>query len=126
MIELSNATGGFAEMAREGSSGIRTSWQNMQTAIVKGVADVIGVVDKSLDSFGGISGVFDSMKGGIQVFFAWLVSAIPVAISFIQQLNPAFQAVHDFVVPLVQIIADYIMTAWGSWSLGGKKTIHEY
>ncbi|MCM3739239.1 tape measure protein [Oceanobacillus luteolus] len=118
LVELSNATGGFAEMAREGSSGIRTSWQNMQTAIVKGVADVIGVVDESLDSFGGISGVFDSMKGGIQVFFAWLMTAIPVAISFIERFNPAFQAVHDFIVITVQNIVSYVMTFWGmlvSW-----------
>src|SRR5690625_7557989 len=41
LIELSNETGGFADMAKESSTGIRTSWTNIQTAVVKGVADML-------------------------------------------------------------------------------------
>src|SRR5699024_5551036 len=41
LIELSNGTGGFAEVALDASKGIATSWQNIQTAIATGVANVI-------------------------------------------------------------------------------------
>ena len=62
LIELSNATGGFADMAKESTGGIATSWQNMKTAVVKGVADVIGAIDKSLGGVGSIAGIIDVFK----------------------------------------------------------------
>ena len=92
LIELSNATGGFADMARESSTGIATSWQNVQTAVVKGLADMIAAIDEGLSSFGGISGVFDSLKAGVNSFFNTVNALIPVLISgflsFINVLRP--------------------------------------
>src|SRR5690606_18653482 len=132
LIELSNETGGFADMAREGSTGIATSWQNIRTAIVKGVADVIGVIDESLASFGGISGVMDKVKSGIQTFFNFVVTNLPIVIDWfksvvdaVREWLPAFEegkgylqevftTMRDIAVPIFQEVVNFIMTVWGN------------
>jgi len=45
LIELSDGTNGFAERARTASGGIRTAWTNMNTAIVRGVTNIIEAID---------------------------------------------------------------------------------
>lgn len=48
IIELSTEVGGFADMAKEASGGIGASWTNMQTAITRGVANIIKSIDENL------------------------------------------------------------------------------
>lgn len=48
LIELSNETGGFADRALTASGGIRTAWSNMNTAVVRGVTNIITAIDKAL------------------------------------------------------------------------------
>lgn len=48
LIELNNQTGGFADRARTATSGIRTAWTNMNTAIVRGVTEIIAAIDAVL------------------------------------------------------------------------------
>lgn len=91
LIDLSEATGGFADMARESSTGIRTSWQNVKTSVVKGLADMIASIDGALSSFGGISGVFDSVKAGIQATFSWINANIPIAINLLKEVYNAIK-----------------------------------
>src|SRR5690625_1676507 len=59
LIEASDAQGGFADMALTASEGVRTSWENIKTAVVIGVTNVIEEIDKMLSDagFGGIHGV---------------------------------------------------------------------
>lgn len=102
LIELSTATGGFADMARESSTGIATSWQNVRTAVVKGLADMIDVIDQSLSSFGGISGVFDSLKVGVQTVFGWINANIPIAIGY-------FQQVYNTLKPWIPLITSAVV-----------------
>lgn len=101
LIQLSNATGGFADMARESSTGIATSWQNVRTAIVKGLADMIASIDESLASFGGISGVLDSLKVGIQTAFSWINQNLPIAIEF-------FREVYNTIKPWIPLVASIV------------------
>lgn len=91
LIDLSEATGGFADMARESSTGIRTSWQNVKTSVVKGLADMIASIDGALSSFGGISGVLDSVKAGIQATFSWINANIPIAINLLKEVYNAIK-----------------------------------
>ncbi len=70
LIELNGGVGGFAKVAQTASGGIATSWANVQTAVVRGTANVIQAVDDGLDSFGGISGVMDSVKGAVNTAFS--------------------------------------------------------
>lgn len=69
MIELNEGVGGFAELAQTASGGIATSWTNVKTAVVKGVADVINAVDDGAESLGGIAGVMDDTKGVVTSAF---------------------------------------------------------
>lgn len=101
IIELSNATGGFADMAKTGSTGIATSWQNMQTAIVKGVADVIRGIDEALGGVGSISGIIDKSKDNIKTFFNLIVTNIPVAVQWLTKIRDALE-------PWIPLIASVI------------------
>ena len=79
IIELSNETGGFAEVALEASKGIQTSWANIKTAISTGVANIISAFDQWLNSagFGGIAGVLDIIKGAVQNTFKAILDWVP-------------------------------------------------
>lgn len=48
LIELSNATGGFADRAKVATGGIRTAWSIMNTSIVRGVTNIIEAIDEVL------------------------------------------------------------------------------
>ena len=64
LVELSNAEGGFAEQARTQSTGIRTSFQNIGTAVTKGVAKSIEAIEKlsKKNGLGGIAENADRVK----------------------------------------------------------------
>lgn len=89
MIELSEGTGGFAEMAQEGTRGIATSWQNIQTAVTTGVANIIQAFDDWLASngFGGIPEVLDKIKESVQGAFSTIVEWVPIALDWINQFR---------------------------------------
>lgn len=93
LIELNDGVGGFAELARKSTGGIKTSWSNMKTAITKGVADVIGAIDKALESFGGISGIFEALKLHIKDTFSFITNLIPQIASVISILYNTFMSV---------------------------------
>lgn len=102
IIELSNKTGGFADIARKASGGIRTSWTNMKTAIVKGVTDVIGAIDKSLGGTGSIEKILDRMKDGFKAFFAKVSEGIPTLIGGIK-------SVYNFLKPFLPLIKAIVL-----------------
>lgn len=84
IIELSDAQGGFADVAIDATKGIRTSWGNIQTAIVNGVAKSITAFDDWLESkgFGGISGVLDKIKIAVGNAFGKVNEIIPVVLDW--------------------------------------------
>lgn len=74
LIELNGGVGGFAEIAKEGSAGIGTSFSNMNTAVVRGVAGIIQSTQevlaktplKSIENIFGLIGTgFSKTLGGI-------------------------------------------------------------
>lgn len=110
IIELSNKTGGFADIARESSGGIKTSWANMKTAIVKGVADVIGAIDEALGGVGSIEGIINKMKTGVQIAFGWIVAAVPIVAGAIQGLVDRVTAEKDRFQVVFSTIQTVVMT----------------
>ncbi|OXS74918.1 hypothetical protein B1B04_08500 [Lysinibacillus sp. KCTC 33748] len=48
IISLNGGVGGFAEIAKESSSGIATSWSNMKTAVTRGTAGIIQSIQDTL------------------------------------------------------------------------------
>lgn len=101
LIELSDAQGGFADIAKKASGGIKTSWTNMKTAIVKGVADIIGAIDQALGGTGSIEKLIEKMKTGIQKAFAAIVEYIPIVAKKIK-------AVYDVIEPFLPMIVGLV------------------
>lgn len=101
IIELSNAQDGFADRALTSSGGIRTAWTNVKTAVVKGVADVIGSLDEALGGVGSIEGGINKIKGGIKTFFSMVSSNMPAIVDF-------FRNMKDIIVPLAPLIAGVV------------------
>lgn len=48
LIQLNDGVGGFAELAKTSSAGIKTAWTNMGTAMVRGTTTMIGALDTGL------------------------------------------------------------------------------
>ncbi|WP_453992102.1 phage tail protein [Bacillus nitroreducens] len=110
LIELSNAQGGFADLARTSSTGIATSWQNMKTAIVKGVTDVIAGIDGALGGVGSITGLIDKAKTGIQTFFTFITTNIPVAVAWLSKIKDAIEPWLQMIGAAVAAIITFMTT----------------
>lgn len=104
MIEASTASGGFAEMALTASEGIATSWANIRTAVVTGVANIIQALDDLILDLTGknIAKHFDTIKVAVANTFKVIVSAIrnakpyiETAIAFFKRFTPVLEALQD-------------------------------
>lgn len=121
VIELSEGTGGFAEVALTASGGIGTSFKNIQTAITNGVANIITAFDDWFDSkgFGGIAGVLDNVKAKVNEVFSFIVEAIPKVLSKFEEMyntvknSTAFQKFKDIVVNTFNTIVEVVTTIFG-------------
>lgn len=101
LIELNNAQGGFAERAKTATGGIKTAWTNMQTAVVKGLADLIGAIDEALGGTGSIEKIIGKMQEGIKTAFSKMVEYIPIVAEKIK-------AVYDVVEPFLPVIVGLV------------------
>lgn len=95
LIELSNATGGFAERALIASAGIRTSFANIRTAVVNGLATMIQTVDQAMKDrgFGSIAEGLDRVKVAVQDVFGVINRLLPPLVNFILDI---VEAIIDF------------------------------
>lgn len=106
LIELNEGVGGFAELARKNSAGIKTSFANIKTAVVKGLANVITAIDEGMQNagFGSIAENFNKIKDAINVAFKAIVDNIPLAINFLTNL---WNTIKPF-LPLIMAVIGYI------------------
>lgn len=106
LIELNEGVGGFAELAQKNSAGIRTSFANIKTAVVKGLANVITAIDEGMQGagLGSIAENFDKIKGAVNVAFKAITDSIPPAISFLTTL---WDTIKPF-LPLIMAVIGYI------------------
>lgn len=104
MIEASTASGGFAEVALTASEGIATSWANIRTAVVTGVANIIQALDDLILDLTGknIAKHFDTIKVAVADIFKVIVSAIrnakpyiESAIALFKRFTPVLEALQD-------------------------------
>ena len=86
LIDANNAQGGFAELAKINSEGMATSWKNIQTAVVKGVADVITALDELVTEVTGknIAQHFDTLKTVVGGAFSVMSTSIRNATPYVQ------------------------------------------
>lgn len=94
LIELDTRVGGFAERARTASEGIKTSFTNIGTSVVRGVEGVIRTVDTSLSESGlpDFNETLGMAKEGVDEFFSVAQEGAGMLVSFVA---PAFKLVGD-------------------------------
>ena len=88
-IELSTAAGGFAETAKTATGGIGTAFQNMQTAIVRGVTTVIEAIDEGLSQtrFKSIENIISGTGKGIEAVLKVVAAAFGFVAANIEPLT---------------------------------------
>ena len=115
LITANEGVGGFAEMALTGSEGIATSWQNIQTAVTRGVANVITALDDMIEAATGknIAQHFNGFKDIISRAFNAIVAVIKSSTPVIKIAFTAIDGivkVLEFLSPLIYGVA----AAWGT------------
>lgn len=111
LIELNDGVGGFAELAKKNSSGIKTSFQNIKTAVVKGLANVIQAVDDGMQNagFGSIAENLDKVKDAVNNAFKALNDNLP---TIIEKVGNAFKFLSDnseWLIPLLSGVAGALL-----------------
>ena len=78
IIEMDKQVGGFADQAKTASEGIATSFKNIRTAVVNGLAKIITALDNLSKAFTGnsIAKNMDKLKGIITAGFDIIVKSI--------------------------------------------------
>lgn len=91
LITCSARTGGFADTAKEASAGIGTSFTNLSTAVVRGMANTIESVDEAVQKIDGetIAGKIDSASGVIDNFFSGVSKGAGIAVQALDLLGPS-------------------------------------
>lgn len=123
LIELNEGVDGFAELAKKNSAGIQTSFDNIKTAVVKGLANVIRAIDDGLQNagLGSIAENFDKIKDAVNVAFKAITETIPPTISFLTDL---WTTIEPF-LPLIMAIVGYIAIYQGVMGTA-KKAVELY
>lgn len=122
LIELDGGVNGFAERARTASGGIRTSFENIGTAVVRGVESVIRTVDNSLTSadLPGFQEMLDGMKEKVNAFFN---EASGGAEKLVGVVAPAVRMVRDnldILVPVLGTAASGFVTYKAAMDIGER------
>jgi tape measure domain-containing protein len=93
LIELDGGVNGFAELARINSIGIATSFKNVQTAVVRGTANMIQAFDKAAKAkgLGGIAENMDKVKKAVSKAFD---TATPYVEKFIDLIVELFNTME--------------------------------
>ena len=101
--------------AKTATGGIETSIANMKTAFVRGVASIITTIDKSLSSFGGLSGVITKVgKVGEQAFKvigSVLEQVMPILLEFGSTIMPVITDGIKQIAPLLQKLGEALLPA---------------
>lgn len=121
LIKLNEGVGGFAELAKKNSAGIRTSFSNIKTAVVKGLANIMTAIDEGMQGagLGTIAENFDKIKNAVNTAFKVIAENIPPAIDFLTQLWESLKKGLDgFDVTgfakIFEIIANVAKVAFGA------------
>lgn len=106
LIKLNGGVGGFAELAKKNSAGIKTSFKNVKTAVVKGLENVLSAIDNGMKSagLGSIAQNFDKLKIVVNQVFSAITKAIPPVISVIATFIKVIGNIVNALKPLLPIM----------------------
>lgn len=79
MVELNDGVGGFADLAQKNSKGIKTSFENIKSAVIKGVEKTVRALDEGLKGagLGSIADNLDKVKNVVNQAFGTINAVIP-------------------------------------------------
>jgi tape measure domain-containing protein len=108
IIKLNEGVGGFAELAKDATDGIRTAWTNMRTDVAKGVTSIIGSIDSVLANtpLKSIANIIDQIGDSLYAFLEGIAKGIPIAVGFIGQIKDAIEPW----VPTIQNVVSTVRT----------------
>ncbi len=114
LIELSDETGGFAERALTASGGIRTAWANMNTAVVRGVTNIITAIDKALADtrLKSIQNIIETIGQSAFVTLDTIANMIGPAINALVFLYDAIKPLAPVIIGLTSAIAAFMALNW--------------
>lgn len=109
LIELNEGVDGFAELAKKNSAGIQTSFDNIKTAVVKGLANVIRAIDDGLQNagLGSIAENFDKIKDAVNDAFNAIVAITPSVITVISNLVKILQVLSPLIISVTAAFVAY-------------------
>lgn len=113
LIKLNEGVGGFAELARKNSAGIKTSFANIKTAVTKGLANVFSAIDAGMKNagLGSIAENLDKAKVLVNQVFSVIISAVPPAIKLIATFIKVVGNIINVIKPFLPILLP-IITTW--------------
>ncbi|OTN76721.1 hypothetical protein A5886_001800 [Enterococcus sp. 8G7_MSG3316] len=106
LIEVGTGTGVMAELARENSLGVATSFGNLQTAAVRGLANVIDALnDLSKEVTGNdIAQNIDSMKGVVNAAFSLMTDAVKKTTPLFKAFGTVVEGTISIAKPLTPVL----------------------
>lgn len=110
LIKLGTGTGELAKLAKVNSEGIGTSFENLKSSIVKGLANVMTALDNATKAMTGknIAQNIDSMKGIVNKAFESMTGAIDKAIPYFESFGKIMKQVFDKLEPYTPAITGFV------------------
>ena len=111
LIELNEGVGGFADLARKNSKGIRTSFQNIKTAVVKNLANMMKAIDNAMKDagLGSIADNLDKVKDLVNNAFSKIIEFIPPVMNAIAGFVRFVQKYSDLIIPAISGIVGALL-----------------
>lgn len=125
LIELGTGTGMLANLAKENSLGIKTSFTNLKNSVVKGMANMLTSIDEVVQKVSGktIASNIDSLKGVINNAFNSVNESIKSSIPFIEKykgvVSGVFGTVSNSITNYIEGVMPIIEEFKNSFSSSG-------
>ena len=110
LVELNKGVNGFAEMAKKNSEGIKTSFNNIISAVAKGIANVITEFDNLSKAVTGksIAKHLDSIKDAINNAFNIIINVIRGATPVVKSLVSVLGFLKPVLDPLIAVFTGVV------------------
>lgn len=109
MIKLNDGVGGFAELAKKNSAGIKTSFSNIKTAVVKNLANMLTAIDKGMQDagLGSIASNLDKVKDAVNKAFGIIIKLIPPTIEVLVKVAKIVGTVIEKIKAIIDILKPF-------------------
>ena len=103
LVELSNETGGFAEVAKEATGGIGTAWSRLQTAVTRNVEKIIRSINDLLAENGlpTFEEMIDGVRKTVDKMFGAVADSLPAIVGMFKNMLNALEPI----APVLKILA---------------------